>query len=74
MSLPFQLISRWFYHLRGLAVLRFDNSDFKQLAKLIRHVIYKIEYGVAPKKSTLKFWADFLSQGVFDYADYESDG
>ena len=34
----------------------------------------KIEYGVVPKKSTLKFRADFLSLGVFDYADYESDG
>ena len=34
----------------------------------------RIEYGVIPKKSTLKFQADILSLGVFDYADDESDG
>ncbi|PAV89376.1 hypothetical protein WR25_11922 [Diploscapter pachys] len=34
----------------------------------------RIEYGVVPKKSTLKFRADFLFLGVFNYADYESDG
>ena len=34
----------------------------------------RIEYGVVPKKLTLKFRADFLSLEVFDYADYESDG
>ena len=34
----------------------------------------KIEYGVVPKKLIFKFRANFLSPGVFDHADYESDG
>ena len=34
----------------------------------------KIEYGLVPKKLTLKFRADILSLEIFDHADDEYDG
>ena len=43
-------------------------------SNIYKKLFIKIEYGVVPKKSTLKFRADILSLGVFDYADYEYDG
>ena len=57
-------------------------SQFIGASIIFPHPVYKtlfikIEFfleGVVPKKSTLKFRADILSLGVFNYADYESDG
>ena len=48
-------------------------SNFNSKA-IYETLFIKIEYGVVPKKLTLKFRVDFSSLGVFDHADYESDG
>ena len=50
------------------------SSDLADFHTIYDTLFIKIEYGVVPKKLTLKFRADFSSLGVFDYADYESDG
>ena len=49
-------------------------SSFSNCLFIYKTLFIKIEYGVVPKKLTLKFRADILSLGVFDYADDESDG